>query len=80
MGDSKAALKIYTTQTEKNQKKASKDPYAKILSQIVRASIISAGGKIREANEELESAFNSLLEACGNVANIKLKELMETCA
>jgi hypothetical protein len=65
---------------EKNFKKPSKDPYLKILAQIVKAVVISAGGKSREAEREIELALKALLEANSDPKNIKLRELMDTFA
>ena len=49
----------------------------KILSQIVKATVLSAGGKARIADEEIKSAFAALLEANSDPKNIKLRELMD---
>lgn len=61
---------------EKSFKKPSKDPYLKIVSQIVKATVLSAGGKTRIAEEEIKNAFAALLEANSDPKNIKLGDLM----
>ena len=79
-GDSKSAAKIYAGVVEKSFKKPSKDPYMKILTQIVKATVLSAGGKKRIAEEDIQSAFKDLLEASADPKNIKLRELMDLFA
>jgi hypothetical protein len=50
------------------------------LTLIVKATVLSAAGKTRIAEEDIKSAFTQLLEVTSDPKNIKLRELMDLFA
>lgn len=77
LGDPKAALKILEKDIEKSQKKANKDPYVKVTTSLIRATILAANKQQRECNVAIESAFTDLSAACENAKQIKLADLLD---
>ena len=49
-----------------------------IVSQIVQATVLSASGKARRAEQEVKTALQALLDANSDPKNIKLAPLMDT--